>query len=67
MPIAYTIQEATRQSGVGRSKIYEAISEGKLLARKMGRRTLILDDDLRAWLERLPKLQPSQLIGDEPP
>jgi excisionase family DNA binding protein len=60
MAIALTIPDARRESGVGRSKIYEAIAAGELPARKLGRRTLILADDLRAWLEHLPKVTPPE-------
>ena len=55
-PLAYTIAEACEVSGVGRTTIYKAIKSGKLIARKFGRRTIILADDLAAWLRSLPKL-----------
>jgi excisionase family DNA binding protein len=58
-PIAYTILEACAASGVGRTKIYEAIAGGHLTARKNGKRTLILEADLRRWIEGLPLLEPS--------
>jgi hypothetical protein len=38
------------------TKLYEEIRAGRLVATKIGRRTVILDDDLKAWLSRLPKL-----------
>jgi excisionase family DNA binding protein len=60
MRFALTIAEAKLAAGVGRSTLYEAISTGRLPARKLGRRTLILADDLRAWLERLPPVKPSK-------
>lgn len=49
-----TIQEACTYSGIGRTKLYEAISSGKLKAHKAGKRTLILSDDLREYLRNLP-------------
>ena len=52
--VAYSIDEVCKDVNVGRSKIYEEIKSGRLLARKIGRRTLILADDLQTWLESLP-------------
>jgi len=49
-----TIQEACTCSGIGKTKLYEAINSGKLKARKAGKRTLILSDDLRDYLSSLP-------------
>ncbi len=40
---------------MGRTKIYEHINKGQLLARKNGRRTLILKEDLEIFLQNLPK------------
>jgi excisionase family DNA binding protein len=56
-PLAYSIAEACRQSGIGRTAIYDMINSGKLTARKRGRRTLILADDLRRCLELLPAVK----------
>lgn len=36
--------------------IYDAIRQGGLKARKMGRRTIILRNDLEQWLSNLPLL-----------
>ena len=55
--LAHTIPSASKASDTGRTKIYEAISKGELRAKKLGRRTLILDDDLRSWLSELPDLK----------
>jgi excisionase family DNA binding protein len=53
-PLAYSIAEASEVSRIGRTSIYEAISSRELIARKNGRRTVILADDLRQWLRNLP-------------
>ena len=49
-----SVSEACRVAGIGRTKIYEAISDGRLKARKLGKRTLVLRADLRAFLSSLP-------------
>jgi excisionase family DNA binding protein len=49
-----TVSEACGMAGLGRTKIYQEISEGRLRARKCGRRTLILKDELRQFLASLP-------------
>lgn len=51
--LAYSITEVGRLSGLGRSSIYKAIAEGNLVARKSGRRTVILAADLTEWLGSL--------------
>ena len=51
---ALSISEVRTAVGVGRTKIYEAIANRDLKARKIGNRTLILKDDLRQFLESLP-------------
>lgn len=52
--MAHTIEDVARITTCGRTSIYQAIKDGALKARKCGRRTLILDADLRAWLAALP-------------
>lgn len=51
---ALNIAEACAAAGIGRTKIYEAIARGELKARKCGKRTLILKEDLRIFLSSLP-------------
>ena len=55
-PLAYSIAEACAVGRTGRTALYEVIRKGDLRAIKRGRRTLILVDDLRQWLEGLPAL-----------
>jgi len=44
-------EEASALTGIGLTSIREAISTGDLKAKKHGRRTIILPDDLRVWLK----------------
>jgi excisionase family DNA binding protein len=52
--LAYNITEACASGRIGRTTLYEAIRSGELRAVKRGRRTLILVEDFRAWLNSLP-------------
>ena len=54
-PIALTILDAVKASGMSRSSIYEALKRGDLSARKAGRRTLISFSNLQAYLASLPE------------
>ena len=58
-PLAFSIAEACAVARAGRTAIYQAIKDGDLVARKRGRRTIILSDDLRQWLDRLPPVAAS--------
>jgi excisionase family DNA binding protein len=49
-----SISEACAFAGIGRTKIYQAIADGHLKARKCGKRTLVLRGDLRDFLASLP-------------
>jgi hypothetical protein len=52
--LALSIGESVAVSGVGRSSTYEAIGRGELRARKIHGRTIILVEDLLAWLQGTP-------------
>jgi len=55
-PVSLTIDDATQYCGIGRTKLYELIREGKFSARKMGKKTLVLTDELDAYVRSLPSL-----------
>ena len=54
--IARTVKEACEVSRTGKTTLYGAIRHGDLVARKLGKKTLILEDDLRRWIEQLPTI-----------
>ena len=53
--LAYSIQELSRLSGLGRTFLYEEIKAGRLIVSKAGRRSIVLHDHAENWLARLPK------------
>jgi hypothetical protein len=53
---AYSIPEIMIQTGLGRDCVYKNIRARKLIAKKIGRRTIVLAADLQRFLEALPTL-----------
>ncbi|MCA0978805.1 helix-turn-helix domain-containing protein [Qipengyuania flava] len=56
---AYSVEEAAKIAGLSRSSIYLALGDGRLTARKAGRRTIICPEDLQQFVRDLP------LFGDK--
>lgn len=54
MKSAFTIKEACREIGIGRTKLYQEIAAGRLIARKANKRTIILHEELQSYLQALP-------------
>lgn len=52
--LAYSVEEAAAAAGLSRSQLYIELDAGRLRGRKVGRRRLILADDLAEWLAALP-------------
>lgn len=55
--IVYTINEVIELTGLSRSKIYQEIREGRLKAKKCGRRTLVTSEALQNWSEQLAEFK----------
>lgn len=63
--LAFSIAEFCRRFGVGRTKVYEEVRQGRLRARKIGRRTIITKDDADDWLQQLPLVKtPTDVRGE---
>ena len=53
--LAYTIPEACKAGAASRSAIYRAVKCGDLTLRKRGKRSFILAEELRRWLNAMPE------------
>lgn len=56
----YTVNQFCEAFGVGRTRLYELINAGALVAHKNGTRTIIRGDEAARWLESLPPLEASR-------
>lgn len=54
VPIAFSIKAAVSAAPVSRSELYRAMGRGDLKAKKLGKRTIIMRDDLTSYLAGLP-------------
>lgn len=55
--LTYSIPDVSVKTGLGKTTVYKAISEGRLKARKLGNRTLILASELDSFLASLPAIK----------
>ena len=54
---AMSLVEFCHRYGLGRTKAYAEIKFGRLRARKIGKRTVITEDDAEDWLQHLPVIE----------
>jgi hypothetical protein len=54
---AYSINETIGIVGCGRTHLYQELNAGRLKARKLGAKTVILEQDLHDYLNGLPRFQ----------
>ncbi len=57
--LAYSVAHSAKSLALSRAEIYNRINRGELRAKKHGRRTIILHDDLQAYLLSLPDYVPA--------
>jgi hypothetical protein len=53
---AYSVPEFAEAHDISRSQTYNEINEDRLIARKVGTRTIITDEDAEAWRRALPRM-----------
>jgi excisionase family DNA binding protein len=53
--VSLTVNAAAEAADVGPTKIRQEIKSGRLVAHRAGKLLLILIDDLRRWLDSLPR------------
>lgn len=53
--VSLTVTEAADAAGVGHTKIRQEIASGRLTAKRAGKLLLIAIEDLRMWLDNLPR------------
>lgn len=51
-PVTVTVEGAKQALGLGRTKIYELIGDQKLQTVKVGRRTLVKTESIRALVDQ---------------
>jgi excisionase family DNA binding protein len=59
--VVFSVDEFRERYGVGKTTIYEEIRAGRLMAMKVGRRTIITEEDGQNWLRSLPKANDTRL------
>jgi len=62
-PRAFTIDDLIARGFGSRSFLYDQIACGRLVAKKAGRRTLIMSEALREYWENLPNAEPAGRRG----
>lgn len=55
--LVYTIPQAIQIAAISRTELYRCIQRGELTLRKRGKRSIILADELRRWVQSLPTAQ----------
>jgi hypothetical protein len=62
----FSLDEFARRHQVGLSTVYAEIKAGRLVARKIGRRTVIAVNDAAAWREQLPRATSDEPLTPSP-
>ena len=62
-PLLHSIQASSQILGIGRSSLYGLIAGGEIYTVKIGRRTLIPDQEIRRYVESLITLQDGMIAA----
>ncbi len=57
-----TMKAALAKGGFKRTKAYELINDGKIIAYKMGHQTMVDADSIDAYHASLPRIEPGTVI-----
>ena len=60
----FSVNQLAAAGPISRNKIYDAIADGSLVARKLGKRTIILPTDWEDFLKSLPKVGPKMPLRE---
>ena len=63
-PKAYTINELIDAGPLKRNAIYREIREGRLVARKAGKSTIVLAEDWDTYLRALPRMKVDVAVAE---
>lgn len=58
--LAYTPAELAEAVGIGRTKVFHEIREGRLRSFKYGNRRLIRHEDAQEWLDHIADMEADQ-------
>lgn len=59
----YSVLEILEITGIGRTKLYQELNSGRLLAVKIGKRTCVTEASLEMWLSNLDGYLPEKQRG----
>lgn len=62
-PMVYTTSEAATLLKIGKTRLYQLLDTGRLPARRLGGKLLILHSDLMNYVESLPPRTSATLIA----
>jgi hypothetical protein len=60
-----TMKAALAKGGFKRTKAYELIDAGKIIAYKMGHQTMVDADSIDAYHASLPRIEPGSVTPDD--
>jgi excisionase family DNA binding protein len=61
-PRLYSIAKVKARLGIGNTTLYQEISAGRLVALKIGARTLVTSESLAKYIEELPRADVSMKL-----
>ena len=59
-PLATPLRKFFKRVGIGPTKGYAEVNAGRIKVRKIGNRSVVLEEDGRAYVENLPALKPTK-------